>query len=288
MSGLISAASRFFEQLTASDAPTWPSHVFIGGDAVDPPPNSFQVPFPRLELVLDGVYSNTLCNARGERYTADLTAGSCLFLPSNSWNQPEWDGDVTVMSLLFGNLHLGLSYVTWNQASGSFRDVEKRSSFLPGGTPVYAMVDALTAFQLERQGGSSFVRLQVRALVEYAMELIAHPPTEDVSRPNLLYQDVCSYILENCHKPAMTRDHLAQRFDVTPTYLSRVFRDQGNTGLSEYITETRIERAKFMLKRYDFRLDEISQRCGFRDVNYFCRSFKRQVGRTPTEYRTGD
>lgn len=149
------------------------------------------------------------------------------------------------------------------------------------------MVTALSGLQLDRQGGASFVRLQVRALVEYTMALIEHPLSEDVSKPNRLYQSVCSYIQENYHR-SLNRDQLARRFSVSPNYLSRVFREQGSMGISEYVVGIRIERAKFMLKRYAFQLDEISKRCGFRDVNYFCRSFKRNVGRTPTEYRSGD
>ncbi|WP_114140630.1 helix-turn-helix domain-containing protein, partial [Vibrio cholerae] len=30
---------------------------------------------------------------------------------------------------------------------------------------------------------------------------------------------------------------------------------------------------------------EVSLRCGFKDVNYFCRVFKNRTGRTPTDYR---
>jgi AraC-like DNA-binding protein len=284
---MVTQTHQLFDRLVESGAPTWPTHVFVGSDAVDPPPESFQVPFPRLEVVLDGTYRNELCNTTGERLTADLFSGDCLFLPPNSWNKPEWDCDVTVMSLLFGNLHLGLSRVTWNTTGPGFENVEKRSCFLPGGAPVYSMVSALSGFQLDRQGGTPYVRLQVRALVEYALELIDHPLSEDVSRPSHLYQSVCSYIQENYHRQ-INRDQLAMRFEVSPNYLSRVFRDQGNVGISEYVTAVRIERAKFMLKRYAFQLDEISRRCGFRDVNYFCRSFKRKVGRTPSEYRSGE
>ena len=56
--------------------------------------------------------------------------------------------------------------------------------------------------------------------------------------------------------------------------------------LADYITWVRIDRAKFMLKRYDFRLQEVANRCGYADANYFFRVFKNKVGMTPSEYRT--
>lgn len=56
--------------------------------------------------------------------------------------------------------------------------------------------------------------------------------------------------------------------------------------LADYIAWVRIDRAKFMLKKYQFRLSEVAERCGFQDVNYFCRVFKTKTGMTPSEYRT--
>ncbi|MGM7628888.1 AraC family transcriptional regulator [Serratia marcescens] len=41
-----------------------------------------------------------------------------------------------------------------------------------------------------------------------------------------------------------------------------------------------------MLKKYRFRLEEVANRCGFTDVNYFCRVFKQKTGLTPSQYRS--
>lgn len=40
-----------------------------------------------------------------------------------------------------------------------------------------------------------------------------------------------------------------------------------------------------MLKKYRFRLEEVASRCGYTDVNYFCRVFKQKTGLTPSQYR---
>lgn len=55
--------------------------------------------------------------------------------------------------------------------------------------------------------------------------------------------------------------------------------------LVDYLTWVRMERAKFMLKKYHFRLHEVATRCGFQDVNYFFRVFKERTGMTPSQYR---
>lgn len=267
-------------------APQWPRRVFVARDSASPSREAFQVQFPRVEIVLNGVYRNQICNADGNILSLDLQPGDCLFLPSNCWNLPAWDNDVTVMSLLFGKLHLGFSRITWDHAQQSFVDVEKRSCFLPGSAPAYSMVSALSGLPPDQLEGGHYANLLVRALVEHSLELIVSEADDEVSRPRHLYQSACSYIQENYHTQ-ITRDRLASHFEVSPNYLSRVFREQGSVGVSEYINTIRIERAKFMLKRYALQLNEISQRCGFHNVNYFCRSFKSRVGRTPSEFRAG-
>ena len=54
---------------------------------------------------------------------------------------------------------------------------------------------------------------------------------------------------------------------------------------SDYLTLVRIDRAKFMLKEYGSSLKEIAAHCGYHDVAYFCRVFRRITKITPTEYR---
>jgi YesN/AraC family two-component response regulator len=60
---------------------------------------------------------------------------------------------------------------------------------------------------------------------------------------------------------------------------------QRHMNFADYMVYVRIDRAKFMLRRYPMHLEEIAHRCSFRDTNYFCRVFKKKTGRTPTEYR---
>jgi AraC-like DNA-binding protein len=53
----------------------------------------------------------------------------------------------------------------------------------------------------------------------------------------------------------------------------------------EYILATRIVLAKEMLQKTDLTVGEISERCGFSSISYFCRVFKQDTGRTPLGFR---
>ena len=46
------------------------------------------------------------------------------------------------------------------------------------------------------------------------------------------------------------------------------------------------EKAKELLSSTDYSMKEICTMCGYSDPNYFSRSFKKNVGVTPTEYKS--
>jgi AraC-like DNA-binding protein len=52
-----------------------------------------------------------------------------------------------------------------------------------------------------------------------------------------------------------------------------------------YILKTRIILAQDMLSKEKLSVAEISERCGFSSISYFCRVFKNETGKTPLEYR---
>ena len=49
--------------------------------------------------------------------------------------------------------------------------------------------------------------------------------------------------------------------------------------------KTRIDKAKNLLENSNLSIKEICVSCGYTDPNYFSRSFKKNVGVTPTEYK---
>ncbi|PYY13523.1 MAG: hypothetical protein DMG61_13110, partial [Acidobacteria bacterium] len=56
----------------------------------------------------------------------------------------------------------------------------------------------------------------------------------------------------------------------------------------DYLNSIRMNRAKFMLRNYSLTLKEIAANCGYNDIAYFCRMFKKMNNETPTQYRGVD
>lgn len=263
----------------------WPRHLFFGLDAAAPPLGALQVQFARFEFVVDGSYTNLLSDQAAHVVERELGPGDALFVPGNGWNQPLWDRDVEVLSLLFGATHLGVSLLRWSAGERRFLSVEKRSCLIPGNGPLQLMVEAMASHRDGTGPVSADARLLAQSILEYCRRLIANPVPEEDRQSSAFFRAACLYIDENFDK-LITRDTVAAHLRISPNYFSRVFREQGAMTFSDYLTQVRIGKAKFMLEKYDLPLSQIAARCGFNDFNYFYKVFKKVVGRTPTEYRT--
>lgn len=78
---------------------------------------------------------------------------------------------------------------------------------------------------------------------------------------------------------------LAEQFNAAPSNLSAQFRREKGMPLTEYINSRRLERAEQLLRTSGLYVSEIAEQCGFLDIAYFNRLFKRRHGVSPGEYR---
>ncbi len=65
----------------------------------------------------------------------------------------------------------------------------------------------------------------------------------------------------------------------------RVIRATVDTTPIRYLRQYRIRQAARLLCHTEERISDIASRCGFQDMSYFTKSFREQLGCTPTEYR---
>ncbi|WP_193131660.1 helix-turn-helix transcriptional regulator [Enterobacter hormaechei] len=126
-------------------------------------------------------------------------------------------------------------------------------------------------------------RLVVLSLLSHCRDLLGSD-IHTASRSRALFEAIRHYIEEH-HASALTRESVAQAFYISPNYLSHLFQKTGSVGFNEYLTQTRLEHARQLLKGYEFKIKDIAASCGFTDSNYFCRLFRKHTERSPSEYR---
>lgn len=93
------------------------------------------------------------------------------------------------------------------------------------------------------------------------------------------------YIENNLSNPALSLSQLSEVLGITPTYLSAFFIRETGVGFNEYITNSRIERAKQLLQQTNKKIGQIAIECGFRSASYFIVVFRKKNGVSPGEYR---
>lgn len=79
---------------------------------------------------------------------------------------------------------------------------------------------------------------------------------------------------------------VAEHFYVTEAHLSRVFKGSYNMTVTAYIRHLRLEYAAQLLKQTNAPIGSIALNCGYPDVNYFSRLFRKHTGMSPTQFRS--
>ena len=78
----------------------------------------------------------------------------------------------------------------------------------------------------------------------------------------------------------------AKEVHLTPNYLGTLFKQEVGTTFRDYLNTIRLNQAEDMLRAGDGSITEIALKCGFKDVFYFSRLFKKYKGATPSSVQS--
>ncbi|HYK75288.1 MAG TPA: helix-turn-helix domain-containing protein, partial [Pseudoneobacillus sp.] len=92
------------------------------------------------------------------------------------------------------------------------------------------------------------------------------------------------YIIEHSSED-ISLDTLAKKVDLSPIYISKMFKEKLGINYIDLLTECRIEKAKKLLVDPEISIKEITYNVGYHDPNYFSKVFKKMCNVSPKEYR---
>jgi AraC-like DNA-binding protein/ligand-binding sensor protein len=82
-------------------------------------------------------------------------------------------------------------------------------------------------------------------------------------------------------------EQIARALNMSKFHFCRVFKQTTDLTFVEYLNRVRIEKAKILLHNNNLRVSEIAYDVGFQTITHFNRIFRKLVGHSPTEFRSG-
>ena len=98
--------------------------------------------------------------------------------------------------------------------------------------------------------------------------------------------DAVRQYIDSNYMETITLDSLAEVFFIDKFYLTKIFKAQFDTTINNYLNQVRITKAKELLRFSELPIEEIGEKVGIGEPNYFARVFKKIEGVSPSSYRS--
>lgn len=128
------------------------------------------------------------------------------------------------------------------------------------------------------------INRHIRQRLGSIFDLIYGSMEENLPLPAKLMGDALQYIEDNFDKD-VTLTSMAGELNVSPTYLSKRFKQETGVSFQSYITQKRIEKAKKLLRETQKPVSEIGSTVGYTSEKHFFAVFKTYCGVSPLKYR---
>jgi AraC-like DNA-binding protein len=94
-------------------------------------------------------------------------------------------------------------------------------------------------------------------------------------------------IIKDNNEESLSLEEMAKTLNVSTFYFCKMFKKATGLTFTDYLSRTRIEKAKTILLNPNARISEAAYDSGFASITHFNRVFKRVVGKSPSQYREG-
>lgn len=140
-------------------------------------------------------------------------------------------------------------------------------------------------YKLMKKGYCDIIRAYLIELVVKIFRYMEQAQTKVYSLQHKnLVDKALDYLKQNFNSD-IKLDDLAIKSFVSKNYFSRLFKEVTGINFSDYIQKLRIDEACSLLKNSDFKISDIANQVGIKDMKSFYEVFKKITGETPGDYR---
>ena len=137
------------------------------------------------------------------------------------------------------------------------------------------------------RGGDYASAVRMAGYLQAALGLLMAPAPHSGREESLAdYARQGAQLLRQNYSRSMGVEELARQTGISRSYLYRAFQAEFHCSPSQYLTRYRLRRACQLLRHSQLSVSAVAASVGYEDPFYFSRAFKRELGVSPTDYRS--
>ena len=204
--------------------------------------------------------------------------GELLVIPKNQKYKMQYTASST--SCILVNLNLFTP-------SGEELSLCEDITVVARNTCTDGLVELATRLEIEARAADSLASsLRLKELIYRMLSLIYRTDTP-LATDSVRYPQIHAgvQLLEQTYLSNLPIERFAQASNVSLSTFRHLFSKQYGQSPMQYRNRLRIERAKRLLLEGSYSVSEAAYACGFENIGYFCRYYKRVIGETPGDTR---
>ena len=135
-----------------------------------------------------------------------------------------------------------------------------------------------------RQNANELCHYLLSSLLSILVELPKNHQRNFNIEKQTIMNKVRSYLEQNFTQ-TLSLEEIAERFKISPFYLSRLFKEEIGFSPIQYLNRLRIGAAQSLLMETNLPITQIAIDVGYENITYFSTFFSKMTGVTPTLYR---
>lgn len=212
-----------------------------------------------------------------------------VFRSDSEYFDPESEKYSLGLTLFFDFEALGKSFMEVEEFSGLHQWLlQTKGCYAIKGKAQAEIVDRLSDFG-EKEGLEKFLtalqilrNLQSRKSLILLNKIISQKDYTETEGKRM--GQVMSFILSQSQNP-VTLQEVADVANLSKEAFCRFFKERTGKTFTEFLMQVRIHQACQLLQETDLSISQIAFQCGFQNLSYFNRAFKKIQGETPKTYR---
>ncbi|MEN8078784.1 response regulator [Clostridioides difficile] len=141
--------------------------------------------------------------------------------------------------------------------------------------------DDYDQFYNKRYDTNEMIIEEFKKIIEELLNLFGN---FKVSYKGVIIRQACQYVVKNIDND-VSLAHVSNELNISKNYFCALFKNETGENFLTFVTRTKMERAKILLKNDNMKVYEVCDYLGYNDTTYFTRIFKKYSNMTPYEYK---